>query len=385
MKKILVLTPIPYNGWESFYFRDNGITVRQFRQMGVDARLVVLKHTDNAPCREDLPTLAVTMQDMENAAWWRAQNPWGVVLALWNAPRYDKIRQSALTVTPRVIERMDTDGVRLPSIWPWQFWLGAGSGSWLLGTVVTLARLCFPSLIDRRIALTMSKMPVMCAESPLAAARSQRAIRSQGFNPSRVAMISHPADTLKLRYQSGRKINQVISVAGWGRRQKDLPRMIRVMKEFLEIQRNWNFCLVGDGVNEKDLREHGMAGELLSRVRLTGQLTHDQLSEEYNRSRIFVLTSLGEGQSIAAGEALTCGCSYAGAANLNGCSYLASMNSGTIAPVRSVAQICDALNAEVNEWAAGRREPDAIAAQWTERLGAEAVCKQLLKELEQCC
>jgi glycosyltransferase involved in cell wall biosynthesis len=380
MKKILVLTPIPYGGWEGFYFRDNGITVRQFRQMGVDARLVVLKHTDNAPYREDMPTLTVTLRDMENAEWWREQNPWGAVLALWNAPRYDMIRQAALAVTPRVIERMDTDGVRSPAIWPRQFLRPYSSVT--RGVVVTLARMLFPALIDRKIALTMSRMPVMCAESPLAVARIQRIIRMHGLKPPRIAMISHPADTLELRYQSGCKTNQVISVAGWARPEKDLPRMIGVMRCFLELHRDWCFCLVGDGVSEQILKEHGIKPDLLKRIRLTGWLTHDQLSAEYNRSRIFVLTSIGEGQNISAGEALVNGCSYVSAANLNGNSYLASMNSGTIAPVRSIAQICDALNAEVNEWATGRREPDQIAAQWNTRLGAESVCRQLLAELE---
>ena len=228
----------------------------------------------------------------------------------------------------------------------------------------------------------MSQLPAMCAESPLAVARTQRAIRDMGFKPPRIAMISHPADTSELQYQSGCKINQVISVAGWGRTEKDLPRMIDVMRIFLTLHRDWCFCLVGDGVSEEILKKCGINEELLSRIKLTGHLPHDQLAVEYNRSRIFILTSLAEGQSIAAGEALTCGCSYVGAANLNGCSYLVSMNSGTIAPVRSVAQIGDALNAEVNEWEAGRRDPDMIAAQWKERLGAESVCRQLLTELK---
>ena len=61
------------------------------------------------------PVLWPSPPDVRDPLWWQSQKPDLVILGLWTRPKYDSIRRAALSATPRVIERADSDGMRTAS------------------------------------------------------------------------------------------------------------------------------------------------------------------------------------------------------------------------------------------------------------------------------
>jgi len=103
---------------------------------------------------------------------------------------------------------------------------------------------------------------------------------------------------------------------------------------------------------------------------------------EYNRAKIYLMASRYESFCIAAAEALTCGCTVVGSSEIASAYYFTETNSGLVAPTRTHCDFSRTLDAEVEMWAAGRRDPARIAAIWKERAGSREVARQTLAFLE---
>ncbi|HEU5070293.1 MAG TPA: glycosyltransferase [Verrucomicrobiae bacterium] len=392
-RKVLAVIPLPYSETGRFWERDMGLLVSGLRDHGIDARLVAFgqPHTPD-PKR---PLILGSLGDIENPAWWKDQTPWGAVLNTWSAPRYDRIRQAALAATPRVLEKLDTDGVRAPWIWPGYYWRATLGGYWdspvktkrLFAPLLTLLRMgtttILPALLDKKMARTMGQLPVVAAESPIATARMQRFLRRFGQKKTQVVTIPHPsAAAPAIPMNETKRGNTVISVGRWHTYQKNFPLLLSVLERFLTLRPGWNAEIVGELPKSKHSTESRVPETLRGRIRFHGLIPHHEISPVYQRSKIFLMTSRFESYNIAAAEALCCGCSVVGPSDIASVPFFVSSASGTSACRPSAPHLLDALCAEADAWKLDQRNPNTISQKWLAAVGIQAVSKLVIDTLE---
>jgi len=387
----LTFIPLTYHDDEAFWGRGMGLLALGMRQNGVDARVVAIG--DRKKYADNLPIILGNLADFENPEWWSKLNPYGVVMNTWSATRYDKIRKAVLSVTPRVIEKLDTDGVRSPRIWMRKY-LYATYGSYLdsgnelkkkLAPILALSRTIviqfFPRLLDKKMAITMSQIPILAAESPIAVARIQRFLRSFISIPPIVTCIPHPVSVECMRVDpSIMREKRIVCVGRWNAYQKNLPILNDVLKEFLSIHKDWSADIIGTIPKQCNFRKE--TPNLSERIRYHGHINRTELAKIYQKSKIFFMPSRYESFNIAAAEALCCGCSIVGSGDIASVSFFIAENSGTSVCRQSSSHFLDSLNAEVVAWDEGARNPELISEQWIAKVGYSAIGKKVLESLE---
>lgn len=386
----LAAIPIPYEPGEAFWSRDMGLTVLALRKLGVDARLVAL---GNSPSPSpDLPLILGSREDFGNPDWWRQWQPGGVILTGWSASRFNDIRRAVLAVTPRVIERLDTDGVRSPRIWLRNYAMKSFQNR--LEAANPLKKLFAPvlsvldilagyGLIGRRVAGAMSLLPALAAESPIAAERTRRLMRQYYQQIPPIDCIPHPVAEEYMRPAPNLvRQNRIVSVGRWHACQKNFPLLLKVLEKFLAYNPDWEADIIGQlPTGWQPQRWRGGAG-FQNRVRFHGLKPHREIAALYQQSKIFLMTSRHESFNIAAAEALCCGCSVVGPVEIASVPFFTSEASGTVVCRQTRDHFLDALGVEVWTWKTGRRNPDMIGQHWLATVGATAVARQFLECLE---
>jgi glycosyltransferase involved in cell wall biosynthesis len=389
LSRILAVIPLIYGDARGFWNRDAGLFVLTLRSMGYDAWLVALYDPAQTPAPE-MPVIRATVEELGNPAWWQNQRPDGVILNTWSAPRYDAMRKAALTATPRVVERLDTDGARSARLFPkplfYQLWgtyadNPPGGFQWLAKPIAaarTAACYTFPALMDRRMVDTMKQLPGFIVESPIAAERIQRMFETFAGERRRIEVIPPPVNVEEIHRVDVPRENRIITVGRWASVQKDFPMLQKTLKGFLQRHPDWQATIVGSGIPGGQLTRIDPDG----RITHHEKLTHQQLAVEYSRSKIYLMISRYESFCIAAAEALCCGCSVVGSSNVPSSYYFAETQSGCVADPRTPKGFAEALDREVESWKKGERNPETIAAVWLDRAGASAVARSTLAFLE---
>lgn len=385
--KILSIIPIPYRDNGSFWKRDLGLVTLALRNLGIDAWFSAL---EGDPAPPGLPFLPAQHAQFADPAWWQAHKPDAIILNTWSAPRHDDIRRAALSVGCPLIEKLDTDGVKSPRIYPWHS-LRRSWVNWDLQHPVSngiprkaeaaarfLVTYLFPSLLDKPMIRCMERVPVYAAETPVASARVRRFLRMYGAHPMPcVVTIPHPVNMNCMGYSStDAKRNQVIAVGRWDDAVKGWPLLKEVAKRFLQNCTEWSLVVAGIGAETEGKK---MEERFPGRFSMIGRVGHEELNKLLRSSKIYILTSHSETFNIAGAEALCCGCSTVGPAQIPSSAYFAGKNSGTVSYLRNASHMNDALMAEVDEWKNKRRDPERISSQWIAELGAEAVAKRYLE------
>ncbi|MEI6377860.1 MAG: glycosyltransferase, partial [bacterium] len=314
----LTAIPLVYHDDDHFWGRDMGLLAKGMRENGVDARVVAIG--ERKKYASDLPLILGSLKDLENPQWWRDLDPKGVVLNTWSAPRYDAIRRAVLEATPRVIEKLDTGGVRSPRVWIGNYLLQTYGGyvdsknpikrvmAPISAPVRTWATRYLPALLDKRMAASMSLMPLLAAESPIAVARIQRYLRYYHDEIPEVVCIPHPVADDYMNWDDGPpKENRIVSVGRWDSFQKNFPLLVKVLTEFLQIHPDWSADIVG--TLPQNWQSVITQSDKFPRIRFLGRLEHREISTVYQRAKIFLISSRYESFNIAAAEALCCGCS----------------------------------------------------------------------------
>lgn len=390
--RVLGLLPLPYTDRGGFWHRDVGLIVQTLRALGNDAKLVAYR-TKEAESSQ-FPVLLGTADELNDGAWWRSHAPDAVISNTWGAPRFARMRAAALGATSCFVEKLDTDGIRSPWIWPSQYFVETwthlrdrGNPAWKrygalgLALLRTFAVGAFPSLLDRRMATLMAELPKIVAESPLAAERIRRFLRSYSLTPPRIESIPHPVSLRDLGFKEGiqARENRVVAVGRWHEHQKNFPLLLAVLGRFLRIHPEWRAEIIGQlPENAKD-QVRRLIDDGRDRLQLRGVVPHEEIGTIYWASKIFLITSRHESFNIAAAEALCCGCSVVGPVEIASTEYFAGTSSGTVAPRRRAVHLVDALCTEAEHWSAGSRAPEQIAAYWRQEVGAESVSRRLLE------
>ena len=169
----------------------------------------------------------------------------------------------------------------------------------------TVGLYCFPRVLDRRVALGLAELPVVNAESPVAAERIRRLIGWWSPTLPRITAIPHPVDERDLvASPSVERRQRIVGVGRWDAHQKDFPLFLRTVSAFLKDHPDWDAVIVG-GILERMERHRGLlAAEVRERVKFTGPIPHTELAGHLYSSRILLVTSKHESFHIGAAEGL---------------------------------------------------------------------------------
>lgn len=387
LMRLICAIPIPYRSQGSFWERDLGLVTLALRRLGIDAWFSALLG-DTAP--PGMPFISARRDQLADPEWWLGQKPDAIILNTWSAPRHDDIRRAALAVGCPLIEKLDTDGVKSPRIYPlhslrrsWvNYDLRSPIRSGLPKKAEAVARFfatyLFPSLLDRPMIRCMQRVPVYAAETPIASARVRRFLRMYHADPMpSVVTVPHPVNTAQMGFSpADSKRNQVIAVGRWDDAVKGWPLLKDIAETFLEIASEWSLVVAGPGADAEGKK---LETRFPGRFSMIGRVGHAELNRQLRSSKIYLLTSHSETFNIAGAEALCCGCSVVGPAQIPSSGYFAAKESGTVSYIRNASHMTDALLAEVDEWVNENRDPDRISSQWLGELGAEAIAKRYLE------
>jgi glycosyltransferase involved in cell wall biosynthesis len=194
---------------------------------------------------------------------------------------------------------------------------------------------------------------------------------------SRIRVIPPPAAEIAYDKSIG-KARRIIAVGRWESYQKDAPKLIQVLGRTLADQKDYSAVLAGDGEGFLRRLVADLPTEIQSRITISGHLEHDRLQREYQQAQIILFTSRYEGFPFSAGEALCAGCTVVGATELAAINYICSRGAGTAAIARSTSDFAYALNAEIEAWRRGERDPERLSRWWQERLAPKCVASAFL-------
>jgi len=384
--KILLFIPLPFSKKGDFWQRDLGLVTLGLREFGADAWFVTLPGQSSA---EEKFLLTPSRKEVADPVWWKKQTPDGIIINTWSSPRFHDIRRATSTLGCSVIEKLDTDGVKSPKIYPIHslrrglvdfdrryFWTSRLPKN-LYACLRYIGNGIFPFLIDTRMIHCMEQIPFFAAETPLAAERVRRFLGMYAASPMpKVVCIPHPVDTRIMFFPLKTiKSNSVVAVGRWHDAVKGWPLLERLARLFLRQNKEWVMKVIGGGSKELG-RE--LENEFPGRFQTFGVLPHRSIADIYQEAKIYLLTSHSETFNIAGAEALCCGCSFVGPTQIPSSAYFCSANSGTVSHVRSPNHMLDALNCEAGEWLRNRRKPVEISSFWIGEVGFKAVAKLYL-------
>ena len=349
--KIILYTDLAVRPDQLFWHRDLGLLTKAFRDLGHDACLVVHPATEpsatpTAPNELDHPreqpfeapperskvwseegqrsyspnhltppVLWVSQQDIRDPLWWQSQKPDLVILGLWTRPKYDPIRRAALSATPHVIERADSDGMRTASCglltyakrrfdyfrdrtfrWPSPL-------SILASTFYSFASILATPWIEYRLRKTLRLLPSILVETPPATLLWKSLARRLGADPEKIHCVPHPIQTDIFKFDpTVSKKNQIISVGRWDSYQKNLPLLLKTLCAFLDKNPTWSSLVIGSGLPTKSPHPQ---------ITFLPPLSPPDLARYMQESKIFLSSSRYESFGLAGAEAEMCGCKLA--------------------------------------------------------------------------
>ncbi len=386
--KILLYTDLTIRPDQLFWHRDLGLLTKAFRDLGHEAYLVVHLATGPHPTPDSFshseirnskslipPVFWVSQQDVRNPLWWQSQKPDLVILGLWTRPKYDPIRRAALSATPHIIERADSDGMRTASCglltyakrrfdyfrdriyhWPSLFSIPAS-------IFYSFASILATPWIEFRLRKTLKLLPSILVETPHATTLWKSLATRLGADPEKIHCVPHPIQTDIFKFDpTSQKKNQIISVGRWESYQKNLPLLLKTLRNFLDQNPDWTSLVIGSGLPAKSPHP---------RITFLPLTNSTQLARHMQESMISLSTSRYESFGLAAAEALCCGCRLAehdnplSIASFDGLTGLGtSKNQHLQNELFSLSQISSSSKGQLETMAQGARlqvSPEAVA------------------------
>jgi glycosyltransferase involved in cell wall biosynthesis len=364
--KILLYTDLAIRPDQLFWHRDLGLLTKAFRDLGHDAYLVV--HLATEPCpAPDLfshfeirnskspipPVLWPSPLDVRNPSWWQSQKPDLAILGLWTRPKYDPVRRAALSATPHVIERADSDGMRTASCGLLTYakrrfdyfrdctYHFPSPLSIFASIFYSFASILATPWIEARLARTLKLLPAIAVETPHATNLWKSLVTRLGADPEKIHCVPHPIQTDIFKFDPTiQKKNQIISVGRWESYQKNLPLLLKTLRAFLDKNPSWTSLVIGSCLPA--MSPH-------PRITFLPPLSPHDLARHMQESKIFLSSSRYESFGLAAAEAVACGCLVQDASlNLNLASITSiSPNTSMPSPVHIAKMILSTLSSKI--------------------------------------
>jgi glycosyltransferase involved in cell wall biosynthesis len=158
--------------------------------------------------------------------------------------------------------------------------------------------------IEARLARTIKLLPAIAVETPHATNLWKSLATRLGVDPRKIHCVPHPIQTDIFKFDpTVPKKNQIISVGRWESYQKNLPLLLKILRDFLDKNPTWSSLVIGSGLPSRS--PHPRITFLLP----TGP---NQLARQMQESKIFLSSSKYESFGLAAAEATACGCAVVG-------------------------------------------------------------------------
>lgn len=384
----LTAIPLPYSEAPGWWEREAGALCLGFREIGVDARFVVL----GEPRPNVEPFLLACRGDMESAEWWNAQAAVGVVLYSWGAPRHEPIARAIAKSGTKLLLRMDTDGTNSPRVdFARYFEIERFRMKDFGRKVATLQAFAkafvfrwWPAAYDTRFAEHLDHAQLVVVESPIAEQRIRRLLLKLGADRCAEKLWMQPPQiSPRFAFDSSvPKKRQICAVGRWDTWQKDAPMLIRSLAQVLARDKECTAVAAGAGEKLLETLCGKLPQEVRHRIQFAGRLPHDQLLNMYRESLSLFFPSRFEGFPNAALEALCSGCSVVGPAIIASMNYCTHPSCGTVACKRTPEDFADALLAELGCWDRGERDPAAFSRWWQQRVWAPNVARRIIDEVQ---
>ena len=387
--RIFTCTPVAFGGGPDFFARDSGLLCRGFQAIGCESMAVM--PGERKP-EDEADLIRTDYRNLESAAWWRAQALDGVVLYAWGRPKFRKVAAAIHEAGIFLVLNQDNGGLVSPLAgfrdWLEEQWIlagqGRGPGAWLGFLILTLRGLSAGLVLtDPLRAAHLKQGDVIACVSPRAAECYQKLCHIYGGTDlaARVRVIPHAVES-RFRFSGAPKRRQVACVGRWQDVVQKRPWLLMdVIGSLLAADDEVSVVVAGTITPELDSWHHSLAENQRMRVQLRGRVGRDELAEILAESQVFYSPSAFESFGIAAAEALCSGCSVVAGRSISMSSFkwFVSEHSGGLAAKDDVDGHVLAVAQELDQWAAGERNPERIAAIWRERLHADKVAESVIR------
>ena len=381
-------TPRNFEGGQTFFDRDSGLTMRGFAALGVESGAITL-----GPARaDDLPEMTrATRAELEDPAWWAARHLDGLVFYTWGQPQYIGMVRAARAAGIKVAQVTDTQGIMSP-VADWKshmlseaahFWHEPRWKQWCR----TLAKAPYTHTLrlihrDLPMARAIAASDVFLAATPTAAVRFKKFMGMlQGREASdRVWMVPIPVNFHFCYGATDQKQDEVIAVGRWDSQQKRTPLLLETISLALQRNPGITFTIYGQASPEMATWHRHLTARQRANVRLEGVVSNVTLAAAYRRAKVMLVSAAYEGCHNASAEAICSGASVVGCRSpfLGAIDWHASKNSGRLAVRATPEALAAALHDELVAWDHGQRDPVAISAAWTRELHPDRVAARIL-------
>ncbi|MCF7674026.1 MAG: glycosyltransferase family 4 protein [Akkermansiaceae bacterium] len=255
---------------------------------------------------------------------------------------------------------------------------GVGISAWLRFFKLVLRGLTVGLVFtDPLRAVHLKSGNVIACVSPKAAGCYRRLCRIYGGVElaSRVVVVPHAVEP-QFRFDGVRKHPQVACLGRWHDAIQKRPGLLmEVIGALVAVDEEVTVVIAGMEIPGLERWHQSLVSSQRDRVRLVGRVDRGRLGDILRESRVFYSPSAFESFGIAAAEALCCGCSVVAGRSVSMASFewFVSEDSGSLAPGDGMQEHLRTLRHELDGWDAGRRDPQAISAIWSERLHADRV------------
>jgi glycosyltransferase involved in cell wall biosynthesis len=373
-----------YREVPEFWERDAGLVCLGFRELGIDARFVAL---GQPIVRDDLPLILARREQLEDANWWAKWELTGVVV--WGWYSNDRIATAIKASGAVIAYHLDIDGLLSSHVDFWRYLRRSCQmarderrfAPALRALAKTLIFHFVPARYDLRVLQLCGHASLLTVNSPLAGEQFRRfALKFKRPDlAARTKLIPSPVPRQACLDPALIKRRQIVAVGRWAAYQKDAPLLMEVLGRVLEARPEWSAALCGTGADYLHRLAKDLPASAQRRVLILGYVERAKLIQLYQESRIMLVTSRYESLHLPAVEALCCGASIVGPAQITSINYLASASSGTLAISRSATNLADALFAEIAAWENAQRLPAAISAYWRERFASDRYVSRILE------
>ena len=334
--------------------------------------------------------MACTLEQMQEAAWWKQWNVDGTMLSSWALPGYEPIARAIKNAGLKLILTLDNEGLLSPHVWPGRYlqykyflekeqekWFPAGGA--LLKTAARCFRMCHAGMIRH-----LEHADLIVLGTPLGMQRYGRYLLAMKRADliGRLRCVPYAVVKEMTCQPAIPRKNVIIAVGRWQIGFKNTPLLMRILERVLSEQPQYSARILGSGSEVVRKLAQNIKADCRSRIDIVGRVDHAKLPAFYGESRIFLCTSRFETFMIAAAEALCCGCSVVGDARIASMPYFTGLASGTTSCDSSLDNFRDALMAEIHAWQTGDRDPVQISQAWQARLHPDRVAAAFLKLME---
>jgi len=382
-------TPCNFEGTQTFFDRDSGLTMRGLAALGVETGSITL-----GPARaDDFPEMTrASHSELENPAWWASLRLDGLVFYTWGQPRYANMVRAARKAGILVAQVTDAQGIMSP-LADWSAHVRAESAyCWQEPKWKRLLRGVCKILYSHTIRVFTRDLAVVraiCSSdrffcvTPNAEKRFRKLVSRLGDSKAaeRIHFVPLPVNFHFCYDRSIPKTNDVVAVGRWDSYQKRTPLLMECITKFLDSREDVRFRIFGTTTPELNTWHARLPLAKRNCVILEGLVPNDQLVAPFQSAKVILVSSAYESFHIASAEAICCGASVVACRSpfLDPIEWQASRNSGRLADRATGESLAQALLDELTAWDRGDRDPIAISATWTHELHPDHVAARILE------